>query len=165
MADQSPKKFPLSPSALIPLGIELAQQLSARHAAGQCGGLEGLSRDESGALVLGPEDPAGSTREDVRASARLLLEAALTRLPTTRALSDEHLLGHICMVQPDFPPDLAAVISDAISPDPEQRPADAIALWDRLARAAATYSVRQSAPASAQSRWTRRSWTLGCSQC
>lgn len=153
MDAHSPLKFPLPPSALLSLGVDLSRLLAERHAAGHCGGLDGLKHSQDGTIELGAEDPNGSALEDVRAVGRLLLEAAITRLPSTRALSDEHLLGHICMVQPDFPPDLAAVISDAISPDRALRPMDAIALWDRLARAAATQGVRESAPSPVQAHW------------
>jgi serine/threonine protein phosphatase PrpC len=153
MADQSLWERPLPPEELIPLGITLARLLAKRHAVGRCGGLSGLTRS-GGAYSLGPETVTGSAVEDVRALGRLLLEATLVRLPRDRELSDENLLSHICLVQPDFPPDLAAVLSDAIAPDPGHRPSDAIALWARLARAQAAHSVRIAVPPQDVARWS-----------
>ncbi len=145
---------PLPLSGLIPLGVSLSRLLALRHAGGQSGGLDGLTRDDSGALRLGPADPGSSAREDVRALGRLLLEAPLARLPAgPRTLTDGQLLNHICLICPDFPPDLAAILSDAIAPQLEHRPVNATALWLRLARAEASHAVRAAAPAPPHVRW------------
>ncbi len=155
MNEQSLWARPVSPAALFPLGIALARLLAPRHARGQFGGLDGLTRDGAGALSLGPARTSGSALEDVRAVGRLLLEAPLRRLPSgPRVLTDEQLLSHICMVCPNFPPDLAAVLSDAIAPERKHRPRNATALWLRLARAEATHAVRTSAPEAAHTRWS-----------
>ncbi|MFT5682293.1 MAG: serine/threonine protein phosphatase PrpC [Myxococcota bacterium] len=154
MVDQSLWTRPLPLAELIPLGITLARLLAQRHALGRFGGLSGLSRNKDGALCLGPANAGGSALEDVRALGRLLLEAPLARLPISpRVLTDEQLLGHICLVQPDFPPDLASVLSDAIAPELKLRPVDATQMWLRLARAQGSHTVRAGAPTPDVVRW------------
>ena len=155
MDEQSLWARPLSSAELIPLGIVLARLLAPRHARRQFGGLDGLFRDDTGALCLGPVNPNGSDLEDVRAVGRLLLEAPLRQLPGgPRVLTDEQLLSHISLVCPDFPPDLAAVLSDAIAPALKHRPSNATALWLQLVRAEASHTVRASAPAAEHTRWS-----------
>ncbi|MEL6346970.1 MAG: protein phosphatase 2C domain-containing protein, partial [Myxococcota bacterium] len=145
---------PLSADDLFTLGLEIAQLLAAHHASGQAGGLSGLWRDADGVLHLNDTPSDSSPIDDVRIAARIIGEAAVRRLPIVPAVTDEQLIAHMALMTDQVPPDLIAVLCDALGPDPHQRPADGIALWARLANAQATHQVRASAPLPFVSEWS-----------
>lgn len=145
---------PLSGDALFELGLELARPLAERHAAGQAGGIRGARRDADGVVHLAPPDDQSSPPDDVRAVIRLLAEAAIHRLPPTPEVTDEQLLAHLSLIADDVPPDLLAVFTEGLAPDPLLRPPDAVALWHRFANARATHAVREQAPLPFVSEWS-----------
>ena len=135
---------------LTSLSISLATALAKRHATGEAGGITGARVDAAGVVTLGPpEDRA--PQDDVRDAMRMILESAIGPLPADSPLSDGDLLPHIHQLRNDLPVDWVAVVMQALSQEPVDRPCDGIELWAQLASAGAREAVRAGIPPIARS--------------
>ncbi|MDP6934463.1 MAG: protein phosphatase 2C domain-containing protein, partial [Myxococcota bacterium] len=140
---------PLSTKDGIGLSLVLARELSHRHAAHRCGGVEDARLSSTGDLRLGSSLPAvqdGAMDQDVRDAMRLCLECMIGHLPSDRRPSDEELLVHLPLLVPGLPFAWTAVIQRSLSPDPELRPGDGLALLEQLRISMAVHLVRKEAP-------------------
>jgi protein phosphatase len=140
---------PLPPERLFPVSAALARALAERHATGAYGGISGARWTDRNTVELGvPED--SSPQEDVRAAMRLLAELAVGELPRGARIPNEVLLAHIADLVPAMPPEWSAVLTRALADDLHLRPWDALDLWEQLAAAEATATVRGLAPRRAR---------------
>lgn len=146
---------PLPPAGTVPaaaafaLGLRLARALADVH----LGGL-GIVPDRDTVSVAGAAvrfrtrgaPTAQGRRDDVRFVMRLLLEQVLGPLPSPGHLPDSDLVPLLGVHPVALPLELVAVALDALAADPDLRPADGLALWERLHLAEAVHALRQDVP-------------------
>lgn len=136
----------LLPSSAFAVGIRLARALAEVHHAGN-----GIVTDRATIQVVGdrivysqrPGTTTHARRDDVRFVARLLVEQVVGPLPAVESSELVSVLGALPTV---LPLELVAVVSDALAAEPLLRPADGLALWERLHIAEAVASLRANAP-------------------
>ncbi len=131
---------------IFPISIGIAKALSERHGNGETGGIPGARIDVAGVVELGPAE-ARTPRDDVRDAMRLVLEAVVGPLPADAHLNDGDLLPHINQLRADLPVEWIAVCMQALAQDLDSRPSNGTVLWTQLARANASQTVRDLAPA------------------
>jgi serine/threonine protein phosphatase PrpC len=134
---------------IFPVSIGIAKALSARHGKGETGGIPGARIDVASLVELGPTEPR-TPRDDVRDAMRLVLEAVVGPLPADAHLNDGDLLPHINQLRSDLPVEWIAVCMQSLAQDVDSRPSNGTSLWTRLARAYASQTVRDLAPATHQ---------------
>ncbi len=149
----TPRQLPASGSlpaaAAFALGLRLARGLADVHLAGR-----GIVPDRDQVTIAGDcvrfrtrgAPTSHGRRDDVRFVIRLLLEQVLGPLPSIGDLPDSDLVPLLGARGLQLPLELVAVALDALAADPELRPADGLALWERLHLAEAMHTLRQSSP-------------------
>lgn len=144
-----PRAGTLGVSALWPFARRLARATAEAHAAG-----DGLIRERAavrmgaGGVSVGalPGNSPASRREDVAFAMRLVLEQLLGTLPSPKDLPDADVCCLVLGVEPGVPPEFLAVAQSALAADPALRPADGLALLERLTTAQGAAALRASAP-------------------
>lgn len=139
----------LLPASAFAVGIRLARALAEVHHAGN-----GIVADRASIQVVGdrilyaprPGTSPSSRRDDVRFVARLLIEQVVGPLPGADRVADSELIAILGTLPASLPLELVAVVSDALAADPQLRPADGFALWERLHVAEAVATLRTHAP-------------------
>jgi protein phosphatase len=153
LLEVAPRPLPaagsLPASSAFALAIRLARGLADVHLAGQ-----GIVPDRETVRIVGDTvrfrtrgAPTGhGRRDDVRFVIRLVLEQVLGRLPNAGDLPESDLVPLLGALGTQLPIELAAVALEALAADPELRPADGLALWERLHIAEAIHALRRAAP-------------------
>lgn len=146
---------PLPPPGTIPaaaafaLGLRFARALADVHIAGRT-----VVPDRGEVQLLGAAvrfrtrgaSTSTARQDDVRFVVRLLLEQVLGPLPSSEDLPESDLAPLLAAHPVALPPELGAVALDALAADPTLRPADGLALWERLHVAEAVHALRQEVP-------------------
>lgn len=143
----------LSPPGSLPaseafsFALELTQVMAKLHAEGRT-----LLRLRSAVRRYGDgyhiqERPTSSPedrREDVRFLMRLVIEQLIGPLPPGEQLHEAEL--PFLVARPDIPLELLAVAVESLSHEPDDRPANGLALLERLTIAQAMHGLRNRAP-------------------
>lgn len=135
----------LPPAAAFGLGLDMARRLASVHAAGL-----GVVPDRQKIEIDGNEvrfhtrgaPTAEGRRGDVLWAARTLLEQVIGPLPPHERVPTSTLTPLIAVKAPELPPELVAVLAEALADDPWLRPADGLALLERLHTAESVRSLR-----------------------
>lgn len=153
LAPSAPIELPgpgtLPATSALGFATRLARSLADAHAAGQS-----LAGDRSAVTVAGagfrlrtlPARSPGELREDVRFVMRLVMEQVLGPLPSRADLADDDLVPIAASADPALPFELLAVAADALAKTPALRPADGLALLERLVVASAVHDLRAAMP-------------------
>jgi len=140
---------PVPPGDLFGLTLALAEALAERHINGGAGGVPTARRHPDGSILLGDPD-GGDHRRDLFDLARLVVECAIGRMPQSGPVRADDLVVQLAQLVPDAPLEWVAVISRALSQEPGLRPRNGLDLWEQLACAQASASVRARAPLRAR---------------
>lgn len=153
LAPSAPVELPgpgtLPAAAALGFASRLARALAEAHAAGEvlAGERDAITNAGTGfRLRTRPAASPDEPREDVRVVMRLVLEQVLGRLPSPADLADDDLCPLVSAVEPSLPLELLAVAQECLARTSERRPADALALCERLAVASACHELRHQLP-------------------
>lgn len=134
-------------SAALRFAVALARQLAAVHAMG-----DGVVPSRDAVQLVGDgvrfrtrgAPTANGRRDDVRFVLRLVLEQVVGPLPSPAHVAEGDLPTLIGALAPSLPPELLAVAIEAMGEDAAHRPADGLALLERLSVADAVVALRGS---------------------